>query len=595
MRPSDARTRQKKDKLQQARNARGKVWQDDLLDILCGIPKVWCRGWPTDYSGQPYDIEATIDGRSWGIECKHIAKGNLPFSAFRPNEVENLSRKEDAGGIAVVAVRRDVPASDIYFPWYYIRDRIESGERGSVKLEGLDGELHLQDVPTPLLHQLIQELTVPNPKFQNALRLGRPTYNIPETVMLYEIKGNALTLPRGMAEEVWRARPAGTTAQVRTLKGEPVDFDTSRFSLRSYQQQAVNAALACRWCQGVLIAPCGAGKTEIGMAVIAHLGRPALWITHTLDLAQQAKERAQLRLGLDEREVAIVSGSHKRCGTKLTIATVQSLYRMELNELARTVGVVIVDECHHVVNNPEQASMFAAVLRCLPARWRFGLTASDTRSDGLSETIFQVLGPRVAVIDSQQLEQLLITPRVETVPTTFVYTPRANESPIDYIRLMRHMADDAGRMQTVERIIDRAVTEGRSWLVLAASLTILDRLHTYALNLGLAAEFVCGATKKSERTAALARMKNGQARILFATYQLAKEGLDIPCLDRLVLATPTRNKVIVQQSIGRIQRSAPGKTEALVIDLVDEKTPQLMVQYKQRRTLYKNMNITEKE
>ena len=225
----------------------------------------------------------------------------------------------------------------------------------------------------------------------------------------------------------------------------------------------------------------------------------------------------------------------------------------------------------------------------------FGLTASDTRSDGLSETIFQVLGPRVAVIDSQQLEQLLITPRVETVPTTFVYTPRANESPIDYIRLMRHMADDAGRMQTVERIIDRAVTEGRSWLVLAASLTILDRLHTYALNLGLAAAFVCGATKKSERTAALARMKNGQARILFATYQLAKEGLDIPCLDRLVLATPTRNKVIVQQSIGRIQRSAPGKTEALVIDLVDEKTPQLMVQYKQRRTLYKNMNITEKE
>ena len=141
MRPSDARTRQKKDKLQQARNARDKVWQDDLLDILCGIPKVWCRGWPTDYSGQPYDIEATIDGRSWGIECKHIAKGNLPFSAFRPNEVENLSRKEDAGGIAVVAVRRDVPASDIYFPWYYIRDRIESGERGSVKLEGLPTEI----------------------------------------------------------------------------------------------------------------------------------------------------------------------------------------------------------------------------------------------------------------------------------------------------------------------------------------------------------------------------------------------------------------------------------------------------------------------
>ena len=141
MRPSDTRTRQKKNRLQQARNARGKVWQNDLLDILCGIPKVWCRGWPADYSGQPYDIEATIDGRSWGIECKHIAKGSLPFSAFRPNEVENLSRKEDAGGIAVVAVRRDSPAVDCYFPWYYIRDRIESGERGSVKLENLHTDI----------------------------------------------------------------------------------------------------------------------------------------------------------------------------------------------------------------------------------------------------------------------------------------------------------------------------------------------------------------------------------------------------------------------------------------------------------------------
>ena len=210
----------------------------------------------------------------------------------------------------------------------------------------LDGELHLQDVPTPLLHKLIRELTVPNPKYTNALRLGRPTYNIPETVMLYEIRGNALTLPRGMAEEVWREKPAGTTARDKTLKGEPLTFDTSRFTLRGYQQKAVNAALSCQWHQGVLIAPCGAGKTEIGMAVIAHLGRPALWITHTLDLAQQAKERAQLRLGLDEREVSVISGAHKRCGTKLTIATVQSLYRMELDELARTVGVVIVDECH---------------------------------------------------------------------------------------------------------------------------------------------------------------------------------------------------------------------------------------------------------
>lgn len=66
---------------------------------------------------------------------------SLIITGFRPNEVENLSRKEDAGGIAVVAVRRDSPAVDCFFPWYYIRDRIESGERGSVKLENLPTDI----------------------------------------------------------------------------------------------------------------------------------------------------------------------------------------------------------------------------------------------------------------------------------------------------------------------------------------------------------------------------------------------------------------------------------------------------------------------
>ena len=109
-------------------------------------------------------------------------------------------------------------------------------------------------------------------------------------------------------------------AQDKPLKGEPCAFDTSRFALRDYQQKAVNAALSCQWHQGVLVAPCGAGKTEIGMALIARLGRPALWITHTLDLAQQELERAQLRLGQNYQEHAIHTSKSKRSGTKLTIA-----------------------------------------------------------------------------------------------------------------------------------------------------------------------------------------------------------------------------------------------------------------------------------
>lgn len=160
----------------------------------------------------------------------------------------------------------------------------------------LDGELHLSDLPTPLLHQLIRELTVPNPRYENALRLGRPAWNIPKTIMLYEIKGNALTLPRGMAEEVWRQRPAGTVSKDRTLRGEPCPFEKAGFTLRDYQKQAVDAALACKWCQGVLVAPCGAGKTEALVLDIVDEKTP--------QLLTQYKQRRSLykKMNITEKE-----------------------------------------------------------------------------------------------------------------------------------------------------------------------------------------------------------------------------------------------------------------------------------------------------
>lgn len=460
----------------------------------------------------------------------------------------------------------------------------------------MDGQLRLQDVPQPLLDSLTRQLTVPNPRYEQAVRMGRPVYGIPRKILLYEVRSNELVLPRGMAEQVWRQRPAGTVARDRTIHTLHCDFPACTVALRDYQQEAVQAALHCRFHQGILVAPCGAGKTEMGLALIAALQAPALWIAHTLDLAEQALERARLRLGLTGGEAGLIDAKHKTPGTKLTVATVQSLYHMDMDELGQRFGTVIVDECHHVVNNPEQASMFAAVLAMLPARYRFGLTASDDRSDGLRDTIFQVLGGRIAAIDPARLEQHTIRPSVLAIRTDFVYSPVPGEQPIDHARLLRHMTADAGRTQCIiAAAIDRAAADGTSWLVLGGTLELLERLYRYAQQLGLAAEYICGATKKAERRAALQRMRDGESRILFATYQLAKEGLDIPRLDRLVLATPTRNKVIVQQSIGRIQRQAPGKTSALILDFVDARTPQLKAQYRQRRALYRNMQIDIQE
>jgi superfamily II DNA or RNA helicase len=95
-----------------------------------------------------------------------------------------------------------------------------------------------------------------------------------------------------------------------------------------------------------------------------------------------------------------------------------------------------------------------------------------------------------------------------------------------------------------------------------------------------AAVLAVGARKK-EREEAIRRITEGSARVLFAT-QLADEGLDAPILDALVLMTPQRAEGKTIQRVGRILRSAEGKRQPVVIDLVDANVPILKNQARAR-------------
>lgn len=76
-------------------------------------------------------------------------------------------------------------------------------------------------------------------------------------------------------------------------------------------------------------------------------------------------------------------------------------------------------------------------------------------------------------------------------------------------------------------------------------------------------------TNKELREQRIEDMRQGKEKVLFATFGLAKEGLDIPRLDTLVLASPHRDKATIIQSIGRIERKFEGKDKPICYDLVD--------------------------
>ena len=98
-----------------------------------------------------------------------------------------------------------------------------------------------------------------------------------------------------------------------------------------------------------------------------------------------------------------------------------------------------------------------------------------------------------------------------------------------------------------------------------------------------------GKTKKDIRENAIQEVRDGKEKVLFATYGLAKEGLDIPRLDRLILASPHKDKATIIQSIGRIERKFKGKENPICYDLVD---PIVYFQkiYKTRCSYYRKNN-----
>jgi superfamily II DNA or RNA helicase len=110
--------------------------------------------------------------------------------------------------------------------------------------------------------------------------------------------------------------------------------------------------------------------------------------------------------------------------------------------------------------------------------------------------------------------------------------------------------------------------------------------HDFGSAPGIA--YIHGGVKQSLRAEVLEQVRNGNVRILIATYALAKEGLDIPILDTLILATPVKDATAITQSVGRIMRPEPGKA-AVVYDIYDKAVPACRRQLRERKQVYKSL------
>jgi len=428
----------------------------------------------------------------------------------------------------------------------------------------------------PALHSALRgRLTLSNPAYLEAERHGRSTADLAPDLRYYNVRRDgALVIPRGAAELVYRECLALNLAPAwcdETYLAVPVHFD-ERVTLSPVQERAVAETLRRR--VGVLEAPAGSGKTVMGLVVVARRRQPALWITHTRELARQAVERAGMVLGLSADEIGFVGDGECRVGARLTVALVQTLAR-GIPPALLDVGHVVVDEAHHC-----PALQMAAVIARFDARYILGLTATPYRRDGLDAVIGFYLGPTVARIAAADLADRLVTPRIIKRDTGL--RPRGDS----FGELVSELVADPERNALIVRDVVEAVERGRRCLVLS------DRVeHVEALTALLQAEGVCaaalhGSLGKKTRGQVVEDLGTGVLHVVVATGSLVGEGFDWPRLDALFLATPVSYSGRVTQYLGRVSRTAPGKVDALVYDYCDDHR-MLWSTYRNRAAVYR--------
>lgn len=422
--------------------------------------------------------------------------------------------------------------------------------------------------PLPIIKKWCKEnLALDNPDFYKLERLGKWTGKTPKTINLYEINGNQLWLPLGTLEDVWTLYPY---KEAYTNRIKPVEkiFYKSKVSLYSYQKNAVEAILRRK--NGIVVMPCGAGKTNVGLVAVSEIGGKTLWLTHTQDLLQQSKRRAENILDIGAGTFGMITAGKVDIGTHITFATVQTMCSLDLAAYRDIWDIIVVDEAQHCCGSPTRVTQFYKVLSNLSARYKIGLTATPKRADGLERSMFALLGSKIIEISRDQVHTICPVKvlQVETGWAPDYDRITCGDGVIDYNKLIDDLITDCKRLNLIADYINGL---SGSIIVLANRVAYLEELQK-----SFKRNSVClsgqsqskGAKKRREK--ALKELNDEKISCVFATYQLAKEGLDVPNLRYVVFATPEKDSTTVIQSAGRVSRSAPGKEYGTVIDFVDK-------------------------
>ena len=432
----------------------------------------------------------------------------------------------------------------------------------------ISNEITIMDPTQEVRQWVYDKLKVPNPEYANKLKMGLWIGNTPKELNLYRVSGNNIIIPYGTYKSLYNTFPhlKDIVTSVDLSANKHVNYNAN-ISLYPYQENAVESLINANG--GILKSKAGSGKTRMGIALICRLGLKTLWLTHTNELLNQSYNAAAEFI--DKKLLGKITAGKMDISEGITFATVQTLSKADLNALRYEWDMIVVDECHRCSGTVNKATMFSKVLNNLAARYKYGLSATLHRADGLIKCTYALVGGVSYTVPDSVVNTMRVKIQRKDTGVQISRKCLDTDGTLVYARLINYLAENGKRNYIISNDIEELTRQGHSIIVLSDRVEHLNALKQTLSEWGkLETVILHGKVKKADREQALKEMRKKKKHILLATYQLAKEGLDVPCLDRLLLATPVKDYAIVVQSVGRIARVCEGKSTPVVYDYVDD-------------------------
>ena len=367
----------------------------------------------------------------------------------------------------------------------------------------------------------------------------------------YTIVEDRLHVPRFYGYETW-----GAPEEVQLREGVEMQIPFAG-TLNPVQEAATSETIAQlrRSPHGaLLVLPCGYGKTVCALYIAHALGRRTLVLVHKAFLVTQWHERA--RMFLPQATIGKIQQNVVDADADIVVGMVQSISKRDYPaHILEQFGTVVIDEAHHM-----SAPVFSRALHCLPAKHILGLSATPDRKDNLTCLLYYSMGAISHRIERKP-EHTLVSCMLYEGGKRKEITYR--DGRVSLPLMLNALVADPARNELIATHIVRYLQVDRHVIVLTDRLSQLQELMKLLIAKGIDAQdiaFYIGSTPADERERA------SQRKCILSTYSMAKEGLDIPRLDTLIMATP---KGDIVQASGRVQRKHPEKRIPLIVDIVD--------------------------